>query len=117
MSKPEKVRVIIINAETRTIREETIDNTLEAKQAIVGGLIELATVLPSGDDVFVNEEGLYMFDRFFYFTEGAPHPYAGNAVIVGHDGEGGCIDASSKAEDFDDKVIFMSREDVRKFVS
>ena len=114
--KQDKIKAIIINAETRTIREEVIENTLEAKQAIVGGLIELALVLENGDDMYVNEEGLFLFERFFYHT-GAKIPFAGNAVIVGHDGMGESIDTSSKVEDFDDKIIFINKDDVRTFIS
>lgn len=110
------IKAIVINAQTRTISEVTIENTLEAKQAIVGGLIERATTLPNGDDVYVNEEGLFLFDRFFYLT-GEYSPFAGNAVVVGHDGQGNAVDAKSKREDFDDQIIFMGKDDVMKMLA
>ena len=57
MNKPEKLRVVIVEP-GQYAREAEIDNTLEAKQAVVGGLID--AICPWPDDkacLILNDEG------------------------------------------------------------
>jgi hypothetical protein len=58
MRKQKNIQVVIIEPKQMP-RLETIPNTLEAKQKIVGGMIEKIT-LNSEVDMLVNEEGLYL---------------------------------------------------------
>ena len=57
MSKPAKLRVVIVEP-GQYAREAEIDNTLEAEQAVVGGLID--AICPWPDDkacLILNDEG------------------------------------------------------------
>ena len=57
MSKPAKLRVVIVEP-GQYAREAEIDNTLEAEQAVVGGLIDV--ICPWPDDkacLILNDEG------------------------------------------------------------
>ena len=57
MSKPAKMRVVIVEP-GQYAREAEIDNTLEAEQAVVGGLID--AICPWPDDkacLILNDEG------------------------------------------------------------
>ena len=57
MSKPVKIRVVIVEP-GQYAREAEIDNTLEAEQAVVGGLIDV--ICPWLDDkacLILNDEG------------------------------------------------------------
>lgn len=57
MSKPAKMRVVIVEP-GQYAREAEIDNTLEAEQAVVGGLID--AICPWADDkacLILNDEG------------------------------------------------------------
>ena len=47
MSKPAKMRVVIVES-GQYAREAEIDNTLEAEQAVVGGLIDV--ICPWAED-------------------------------------------------------------------
>lgn len=57
MSKPEKMRVVLVEP-GKYAREAEIDNTLQAEQAVVGGLID--AICPWPDDkvcLILNDEG------------------------------------------------------------
>lgn len=58
-------------------------NTLPDLQRLVGGYIEIG--LRFADDVvlFVDEEGLFKPQRWFFRIAGIERPFAGNGVIVG----------------------------------
>ena len=81
------MRAIAIDPKLRTVKEVHIrhdaNGSLADMQAAVGGLIELATTLPNGDDVFVNDEGLFLY-RDFFVIDGAHQPFAGPAIVLNH---------------------------------
>lgn len=90
----QNLRIIIIDAKNREIREEFHSgDSLKILQTAVGGYIERAVTLENGDDVYVNEEGLLrlqeeQFRHCFAMQvdDFAPYvalPFVGNAVIVG----------------------------------
>jgi hypothetical protein len=90
------MRAILIDVAALDLREIELPKgkRLEAMQAAVGRKIELAVQLPNGDDVFVDEEGLFKQPKTGWFTvRGAHQPFAGNGLVVGHDGRGNTIAA------------------------
>jgi hypothetical protein len=108
--RQEKITVVVIDAEKKEVRIESIDNKLEAMQGIVGGLIERAWVLSNGDDLYVNEEGLLNGSKSGFVMDHAPQPYMGSGFIVGHDGKGNATDAKTakvKAEHLRQHVNFF----------
>ena len=74
-------RVIHIDTKNRKITETEVEG-LPGMQKLVGGRIECAGQLPNGDEVFVNEEGLFE-DKAPFFDIGLHQPFAGNAFVIG----------------------------------
>jgi len=99
------MRAILIDAKNMEIREVEIDGSLESLQKAVGGLIETAMYLENGDVMFVNEDGLALFDYFFEIT-GGHQPFAGNGIVVGDDGNGGERSCNSTVEGIELKVWY-----------
>ncbi len=63
----------------------TTVTTLEDMQKLVGGLICLAWILPNGDELYVNDEGLLRDEiEFFRITYmGSSQTFAGDGFISG----------------------------------
>lgn len=105
----DKIRVIVIDAKKQEVREEQIDNTLEAMQAIVGGLIE-AAFRDRELICYVDEEGLLKdYDYGFSFSGAPQRIYVGNGFLSAVDDEGEAVDCNLKAEDVRKKILFHAR--------
>lgn len=100
-----------IDTQLRQVTEIEINegNSLKEMQEVVGGLITVAAELENTDTMFVNDEGLFMFNEFFYF-DGCYQPFAGNGVIVGTDEEGASVGAKSTLEEIKSRVKFLNRQ-------
>lgn len=109
------MRVIVIDAKAREVREAEVDGKLESLQAIVGGWIELVR-FSEYDDLYVNEEGLINGTREFFLYEGF-HPLAGSGVLIGNDCDGGQKSTDLSVEEVREKVGFLTVEEVRNLVS
>lgn len=86
--------VIHIDANNQRIRMVRIPSghNLPDLQRLVGGYIQIACRLQDDHVLFVDEEGLFKPQRWFFRLRGLDTPFAGNGVIVGperydHDGE------------------------------
>ncbi len=111
MKREKKIKVIIINATERTITEGVVTG-LESCQKIVGGLIAVATELPNGDEVFVNDEGLLNGPQAF-FDIGAHQEFAGDGYVIGPCNRNGySTDVRSTVEEIKAKVEFMDHHDM-----
>lgn len=111
LNKPK--RVVIINSEDRVFLEAQV-SSLDDMQKIVGGLIERAFILPNGDEIYVNEEGLLSQPTDFFSVRGAPEPFAGNAYVIGEvDDVGDNNGARSTLGDIKRLVRFMTVQDVQ----
>jgi Domain of unknown function (DUF3846) len=102
------MRVIIINAETRTISETQIDGSLKSLQRIVGGLIQ--TVYDGLDDhhhCYVNEEGLLNNPQHFFFLKDGHQPLAGNGVILASTDDGDEAACTLALDWVKERVTFM----------
>lgn len=75
-------RVLYINANRQSITM-THAAGLSALQALVGGSIQIGCRLPDDHVLFVDEEGLFKPQRWFFRLRGLDTPFAGNGVIVG----------------------------------
>jgi hypothetical protein len=116
------MRAIKIDATARAVEEIDIPadparGALDGLQAVVGGLIDRATVLKNGDSLFVNGEGLLNGTRDFFVIEGCPQPFPGNGVIIGHDGEEGSAPAKSSIAEIKRRVQFIDIGEVRRRVA
>lgn len=86
--------VIHIDANNQVIRMVRIPSgkNLADLQRLVGGSISMACRLEHEHVLFVDDEGLFKPQRWFFRLRGMDTPFAGNGVIVGperydHDGE------------------------------
>lgn len=106
------MRAILIDPIKREVTEVQIHHALEGDtlgdlQKAVGGYIELAHRFDNGDDLFVNEEGLYKYSIFFDI--GAHSPFAGSGIIVGHNSAGNTTPAKSSIEDIKSRIRWQVR--------
>lgn len=104
------MKAVVIDAQARTITDKIIkakpgEGALSELQACVGGYIERAGVNLGGDDLFVNEEGAINGTEVGFLLQG--QVFAGNGVIVGHNGKGNTISAKTKANDLDGVIQFV----------
>src|SRR3546814_12759992 len=74
-----RMRVIVIDPQTKDVREAESDGSLQSLMKLVEGDIEIATQLEGGDLLYVNEEGLYTFED--YFDVGAHQAFEGPGGI------------------------------------
>lgn len=91
--KQEKIKAYIIRVDEEKQYKgyfQLIDNTLEAKQAIVGGLIEVVSLTPELD-IIINEEGKLRglpINRMWLSEEGEPIDIlVGNIIVVRHEAD------------------------------
>jgi hypothetical protein len=52
---------------------------------LIGGYLEVAHAWPTGDVLYVDEEGLFKSPHHWFRVEGAHQPFAGNGVVVGRE--------------------------------
>lgn len=91
-----KIKVVVCRCGQDPVVEE-IDDTLEAKQAVVGGLIECIQ-LDETTDLWCNEEGLFTCQgNRLLVHQGRHQPINGDFFIAGHDGDGKTIDLERSA--------------------
>jgi hypothetical protein len=108
VKRKNQMRTILISSTNKTVTEEhTTALTLEYLQSKVGGLIQIATELPNGDTLYVDEEGLLKQKDDFFELEGAHQPFAGDGVLVGStDDEGRDTEVKSTLEEIKALVSF-----------
>lgn len=73
-----------INVQERTITAVDYSGLADLKR-LVGGYIELAKQWPTGDVLYVDEEGLLKQPRAFFRIPGNPTPIGSNGVVVGRE--------------------------------
>ena len=82
------LRALKIDAVNHTITEYAYTG-LASMQEAVGGYITTAHRLPNGDEIFVNDEGIYESPYYWFTVKSAHQPFAGNGIIVGNADENG----------------------------
>jgi hypothetical protein len=77
------MKAILIDSAAREIREVEYKDSTHLRE-LVGGWIERVSLgLPNGDELFVDEEGMFKPQSAFFMIHGHYMPIAGNGVIVG----------------------------------
>lgn len=77
------IRVIHIDPVAQTVSTVEIENSVEGLQKAVNGYFAVATRLPNGDALLVDEEGSFKeHTRGFYFGGGRP-VLVGPAIVIG----------------------------------
>lgn len=108
------MKAFFINSVDKTISEAEYF-TLKDLQKFVGGYIERARFWSdTGDNLFVNEEGLIHQTGTWFLIEGNQQPLAGNGILVGReiDDEGNTADPAITLEQLTKLVRFLTPEQV-----
>lgn len=113
------MKALKIDPATRTVSMITLDvskGKLAALQAQVGGLVEVADRYQNGDDLLVNEEGLFGNPQHFFSLDGAERALAGVGIIVGTlstDEGTDWIDCTTGFEEVLERVKFYTLAELR----
>ena len=115
------MRAILIDAWSNDVREVTIieeASMLQQMYELIGCSTVERVILPGGNDLWVDEEGLLFLthnSRFFQYKD--VMPIHGRGLILGLDRTtGDCKSTKLKLEDVTDSVDFYSIEEVRELV-
>lgn len=116
MAKDTVRRVLVIDAKRREVSEGCISD-LASMQELVGGNIQRGQILDNGDEVFVNEEGLFGSPTAFFYIDGGAQPFAGNGFITGQATRAGnTTNAKSDLEKIKSQIRFLNNREVQAFV-
>jgi hypothetical protein len=91
-------KAILIDPRDVSVKYVEYEATVDAIQTMIGGYLQLAHVFPSGDVLYVDEEGLCKnltpgpTDKATCFCVHAHQVFAGKGVVVGEDEQGGLTD-------------------------
>jgi Domain of unknown function (DUF3846) len=112
MSRPKKqdeIKVLVIDPFSRIIREDIIKNSLEDMYRVTKCRCITAVYLSDTDCMYLDDEGLLVDpnQQAFFSIDGATHPFAGHAVVVGTDAEGNSADVKMNIFELGDKVRFL----------
>jgi hypothetical protein len=77
-------KAIWINSQIQRVIPVDCDG-LDDMRRFVGGSICIANTWPSGDVLYVDDEGLLKKQENYFMIEGQPQPLAGDGIIVGPD--------------------------------
>jgi len=111
------MQAILIDVARRTITEVEYDGQLETIYKLVGcEMVEAPTVEKNGDSVFVDEEGLFKPQPYWFLYDGYPQPLAGNGLLLGLNRRNGeSISPKTPLETVKSKVRFMSYNEVKAY--
>lgn len=110
------MRVIVIDAVKREVREEQISGpTLAFLQKVCGGYVDIVRLL-EGADLWVSDEGLINGTQEFFTIDGFPQPLAGSAVLAGNDGSGETTGTDIDVELVREMVGFCDLKSVRHMI-
>lgn len=82
MAKVREIAAIAFDPKSGEFRE-TVIRSLEDMQKLVGGYIAIGARFPNGDTLYVNDEGLYAEEKYFFMAAGQAQPLCGPGFIVG----------------------------------
>lgn len=120
MSKIKKLNAIKIDAATRTVTAISMYDTLDAMQAVVGGLICLGGEIPAprgADTVYVDDEGLFKGPQHFFVIDGVTlQPLCGNALVIGTTRGGNNRDVHTTVKAIQKNIRWMSAADAAHFI-
>jgi hypothetical protein len=109
------LRAIIIDPKKREVRQERIENSLEAMQKVVGGDIQVVPMLCLGDDeIYCDEEGkVKLFDESYepgaFIMRTREHdPFVGTCFILGPpDSDGQVTETGWSPEEIQEFVTWL----------
>lgn len=87
-----KMKAYIIDPEKREVKTVKYDGSIDTIKSLIGAeWFDCVRVHPSGDVFYVDDMGLYREPQWFFSFWGFTHPFAGKALVLGTDSEGGSI--------------------------
>jgi hypothetical protein len=103
------MKSILINAETREVKEVTLTDVLKDSYALIGNncsMVETGEYITRTDSLMIDEEGFFKQGLCgFFFGENF---YYGNAVVWGmNPNNGDNADCSVSVEDITSKIVWL----------
>lgn len=107
---------VLVDPYLKTIKNVEIGDWRDIRKVLQCDIFCSGGYDEGGDAIYVNDEGLYTEDMFWYAPEIYPEPYAGRVLFLGiNRANGESKDAWLDAEDvMDIDHKFMTREDLEE---
>ena len=101
-------RFVVIDAKNKkiTVEERPKKESLEFMQGCVGGYIERGMDLENGDELFIDEEGLFKGYDFGFSINGSR--FVGSGVLSASTKTGDTASAKSEVQSLQSEVEFFS---------
>ena len=107
---------VLVDPYLKTITNVEIGDWRDIRKVLQCDVFSSGGYDEGGDAIYVNDEGLYTEDMFWYAPDIYPEPYAGRVLFLGiNRANGESKDAWLDAEDvMDIDHKFMTREDLEE---
>lgn len=107
---------VLVDPYLKTITNVEIGDWRDIRKVLQCDVFSSGGYDEGGDAIYVNDEGLYTEDMFWYAPDVYPEPYAGRVLFLGiNRANGESKDAWLDAEDvMDIDHKFMTREDLEE---
>lgn len=110
------IRVIVIDALKREVREEQVKGkTLKFLQKTCGGYVDLVRITDYAD-LWVKDEGLIDGTQEFFTIGGVVQPLAGSGVLASSDEDGNTIGTDIPLDIVKDMVGFVDKTAMQHIV-
>lgn len=83
------MKAFLILPQSKSIEEVTFNGDYKQIYDLIGArTFDIARIYENGDGAYVDDEGLYAENQFFWIHRNYPTPLAGTALLLGCDEEG-----------------------------
>jgi len=108
------MRAILINAETREIKEiDLAEGYMAINEALGCRCFTMIGGLPNGHDLLLDDEGLLCGPKYFYKIKGYGAPLATCGLILASTEEGESVAASLTVEEVKSLITFLTLAEAR----
>lgn len=101
------MKALLLNSKDQTVIEIEYSGDWRDINDLIGCQTFTCLRLENGDTVYVDDEALLSNPQHFFTIENYDTPVAGNALILGDDGQGGSCDVKSTQAEIALDVIFV----------
>lgn len=102
------MKAFLIDPKKRSIKLVEYNNTLEHLYELLDcRMVDFVQAYGNADGMFVDDEGLFVEDQYFFHHINVPTPIAGRALIVGTDEDGNTVEADTSVEELHRHVTFI----------
>lgn len=98
---PKEQKVSLVKSEIDPTGYEWISDLIEAR------MFTFVRLYDNGDGVYIDDEGLYADQRFFWIHKNYPQPLVNKGLFMGTDAEGNSIPPRTSLTQFEKDVKFI----------